>query len=351
MSIHLTESQFIRQINEWLPGSRNRDLCFLQISQGKNVSPLDIKTPTDIYQSKYTGTIIIKNRREIDDTPSPHAADEIDVISVSNAVPNAQEIALTQVSEAVPIAQEMEDLLFFLIAQEIEDLLFSNVTVEIDATLVSQENDDTLHSNGTGEIDDHLVSNPSPITQEIVDPLVSDAVPITPESSRVTREEENFDLPFELRTPSDINFARDMFLSQLTEKQEFLVDRSKRFEQAVTLYQDESIMSCTLYIRFNNEEGDDFDGLTREFFSVFWERFFDKYCRGHTLKYIYLMPENIPPLPLCMAAGRILLHGFILTRFVPININAFFKAFSPVEESFFKRELFSSRKRLQCFIR
>ena len=109
---------------------------------------------------------------------------------------------------------------------------------------------------------------------------------------------------------------------------------------------------------FNDEDGDDFDGLTSEFFSLFWKSFFNHYCKGHTMQFIELHPQNIPTSSVCLSAGRILLHGFIFTGYLPINLNSalifsltsrdpskdlildcFLKSFTTSEEQFLKQSL------------
>ena len=108
---------------------------------------------------------------------------------------------------------------------------------------------------------------------------------------------------------------RDLLLTDITATQQVLVSRENLFEQALDIYKDDSIRGCRLCVAFNDEDGDDFDGLTREF------SFFNHYCKGHTMQFIELHPQNIPTSSVCLSAGRILLHGFILTGYLPINLN------------------------------
>ena len=54
---------------------------------------------------------------------------------------------------------------------------------------------------------------------------------------------------------------------------------------------------------------------------MFWAIFANKFGKCDTYKYINLAPRNIPSISLCESAGRILLHGFLLIGYLPININ------------------------------
>ena len=152
---------------------------------------------------------------------------------------------------------------------------------------------------------------------------------------------------------------RDLLLMDITTTQQVLVSRENLFEQALDIYKDDSICGCRLYVAFNDDDGDDFDGLTREIFSLFWKSFFNHYCKGHTMQFIELHPQNIPTSLVCLSAGRILLHGFILTGYLPINLNSalicslltsrdpskdlildcFLKSFTTAEEHFLKRSI------------
>ena len=73
-------------------------------------------------------------------------------------------------------------------------------------------------------------------------------------------------------------------------------------------------------MRFEGETGDDLDGLTREFFSIFWAEFTQK-LPGNVRKYFAVDPCSVMATDDLKAVGRILVHGFLLTGYLPLYIN------------------------------
>ena len=59
-------------------------------------------------------------------------------------------------------------------------------------------------------------------------------------------------------------------LGEMQETQELLLERGEISRCAIEYYKDHDIVKCKLYVSYLNEPGDDFKGLTREFFSEFW---------------------------------------------------------------------------------
>lgn len=63
---------------------------------------------------------------------------------------------------------------------------------------------------------------------------------------------------------------------------EIEIDRSKIMDQLLEIYSSagDTIIGQTLKVRFLKEEGDDFGGLTKELFSLFWQvrKYFIKCC-------------------------------------------------------------------------
>ena len=119
----------------------------------------------------------------------------------------------------------------------------------------------------------------------------------------------------------ELTIAREEILENILDTQEILVERVNVFEDALKIYEDNSILKCKLYVKFKDEEGYDFNGLTREFFSEFWKKFLETYGKGDSYKYTSICSDNIPSVSLCISAGRILHHRFLMTDYLPINMN------------------------------
>ena len=67
---------------------------------------------------------------------------------------------------------------------------------------------------------------------------------------------------------------RERKLGEMQETQELLLERGEISQCAIDYYmKDHDIVKCKLYVSYLNEPGDDFQGLTREFFSEFWRNF------------------------------------------------------------------------------
>eukprot|EP00112_Aurelia_sp_Birch-Aquarium-sp1_P015961 Seg3578.3 transcript_id=Seg3578.3/GoldUCD/mRNA.D3Y31 product="Ubiquitin-protein ligase E3A" protein_id=Seg3578.3/GoldUCD/D3Y31 len=80
-----------------------------------------------------------------------------------------------------------------------------------------------------------------------------------------------------------------------TTTQQLLLRRDHIVDDAVQQYQDIAILHHKLSVKFDGEKGEDLDGLTREFFSLF-----------------SLNPTKMIDADELKAVGRILMHGYIL---------------------------------------
>ena len=60
ISVHWTETQFVRQINEWLPMSTGRELSFYRLTQSRTLIEMDVRTPAGIDFRR--GVLVIKNK-------------------------------------------------------------------------------------------------------------------------------------------------------------------------------------------------------------------------------------------------------------------------------------------------
>ena len=67
----------------------------------------------------------------------------------------------------------------------------------------------------------------------------------------------------------DMTELREQKLSEMSGTQEMLLERGEILS-AIEYYKEHDIVRRKLYVSFLNEPGDDFMGLTREFFSEFW---------------------------------------------------------------------------------
>lgn len=105
---------------------------------------------------------------------------------------------------------------------------------------------------------------------------------------------------------------RSQIVNTMVHKQQILVSREDL---------DASIMDCRVYVRFLGEQGDDMDDLTREFYSSFWVRFANDHIQGESSKYFCLTPQFGLSDEQLLAAGRILIHGFVLTGYLPIHVS------------------------------
>ena len=95
--------------------------------------------------------------------------------------------------------------------------------------------------------------------------------------------------------------------------------RENLIDEAIKIYMEKPFLICKkLHVTFVGEEGLDLDGVSREFFSLFWKHFLYQYFRNS-------LPMMKPSLFAIdkefVAAGRILVHGYILLGYLPININ------------------------------
>ncbi|XP_057293355.1 uncharacterized protein LOC130621984 [Hydractinia symbiolongicarpus] len=78
--------------------------------------------------------------------------------------------------------------------------------------------------------------------------------------------------------------------------------------------------SNKLFVKFLNESGEDADGVTRDFFASYWLRFNQQYGYGENMKFFMLNLHNLNDSVIFTSAGRILLHGFIVGGYLPLQI-------------------------------
>ena len=100
-----------------------------------------------------------------------------------------------------------------------------------------------------------------------------------------------------------------------------------------------------IYVRYDGENGEDADGLSRAIFSDLWDEFLKVHGKGRgSSQYITISPDNLPSAVHLKAVGKILILGYILNDYIPYFINKAqlfflftmnFPSDSLIEKSFF----------------
>ena len=136
-----------------------------------------------------------------------------------------------------------------------------------------------------------------------------------------SEEEEMNDTDITFRqpvTPSKVDVARKAVLSLFTATQQILVRRREIVTDAINQFQGSDMLHCRLFVSFAGESGEDLDGLTGEFFTVFWQE-----CgilAGMQYKYFAINPTRALSIEEVKAVGRIFIQGFILSNYIPVQI-------------------------------
>ena len=77
--------------------------------------------------------------------------------------------------------------------------------------------------------------------------------------------------------------------------------------------EDPDIVKCRLNVHFFGEKGVNFGGVTKYFFTSFWEVAFQTYFDGDVVKVPLASPQKLPDKPRMQALGRVLKPGWRLT--------------------------------------
>ena len=88
-----------------------------------------------------------------------------------------------------------------------------------------------------------------------------------------------------------------------------IIQRSKIISDALNFYKSYDFTSSKLYVKFDGEEGEDLDGVTREFFSSFWYTFRKQRMEGASH---YTFKVNFAKI---LSANELNCLGRILSRF------------------------------------
>ena len=212
LSLLLSPTQFQQLIMELFPKLRNNFYLY-RLVKAKKLQRLLVESPADLKPHKYSGAIILSNE---------------------------------QFSEPNQQCQETTGSSF-------------NIANERSETILPSPFITPHHSSSTA-----LVLNASPIV-----------------SSNLLDNSERINHIFnggtsELSTSSETSSLQSIRAEQFSKLcgiHQVIIQRSKIISDAVNFYKSYDVTSSNLYVKFNGEEGEDVDGVTREFFSSFWNTF------------------------------------------------------------------------------
>ena len=129
------------------------------------------------------------------------------------------------------------------------------------------------------------------------------------------------DMPSIACQKSSVVHARRLrLLATIHETQELYIRRDHLMFDAMEQFHDFGTIK-KLYVKFADENGLDLDGLTRGFFADFWSDFLKIFGFGNDQLYLNIDPNNLLKPYQCKAAGSILVHGLVLTGYVPYYLN------------------------------
>ena len=290
LSLHLTEGQFKERIMELFPRLvPERPFSFHKLNKNKKPEIVNVLCPRDIKELRYFGVLIIVSgghARSI--SFAPHTTPIIGTISSAS---------ITRPLVTVPITTRHTNVIISTVSST--TVSTAQPSVEISTT--------PLHTSTV---------NTTSTTRS------------APPLSRPTLNEFNAsdsDDPVILEPADDeislITNKRSAMYDEFSTTQQVLINRENIFSQAIEWYKNDDIITCKLYVKFENERGEDLDGVTREFFSAFWQEFNKRYSSGAGKNFISLTCSNILDHESIIAIGRILIHGFLVAGYIPIFIN------------------------------
>ena len=70
----------------------------------------------------------------------------------------------------------------------------------------------------------------------------------------------------------------------LGETQQMLIRRDNIYHDTIEQYKDAEAIKCKVLVKFDDEVGEDLQGLTKQFFSLFWKSFVSMHCHGSNQK-------------------------------------------------------------------
>ena len=119
----------------------------------------------------------------------------------------------------------------------------------------------------------------------------------------------------------ELHLRRSKANNAATTLQQLLLRRDHIVDDAVQQYEDTTILHHKIVVKFDGEKGEDLEGLTREFFSLFWQNWAKKLAGSNKL-YISLNPTKVIGSEELHAVGKILMYGYILCGYLPYFVNA-----------------------------
>lgn len=100
-----------------------------------------------------------------------------------------------------------------------------------------------------------------------------------------------------------------------------IINRNRIISDMLQSYNNDEILRLRLFVRFEGEDAEDLSGVTKDLFSSFWREVKKMYMKGDRCFNFLISPENILNESELISFGRILLHGYKLTGFLPTFIN------------------------------
>ncbi|XP_057316242.1 uncharacterized protein LOC130657278 isoform X2 [Hydractinia symbiolongicarpus] len=293
ISIHLNEEQFDELLHELFPHLA-QNYGFFTLLTGGVYRKVNITKPSDIKTKKYTGTLIVANANEFPE----HGASTIETRTLQESY---RRFNTTTLSSDYAL-------------QPLQSVLTHRATQPSTSALTTNVSRSTVSTNAISPI---LASQTNLRTSEELETVIA------PRLNGPFQENPLSQLlpSFSRNNLNQFEVDRKTLLLALDSEQQLLIDRSNLVADAIEQYQDTSILDCKVFIKFLDEEGHDLDGLTKEFFSSFWIKFSEQYLKGENQKYFTVQPEPVLTDAQLKAVGMILVHGFLLTGYLPLMIN------------------------------
>ena len=98
------------------------------------------------------------------------------------------------------------------------------------------------------------------------------------------------------------------------------VARSNVISNKLQLYEDNTILQCKLNVQSKGEVGLGIGGPTRDLFASLWNAAYEEYFEGDTVNIPFCSPhQQIQMKTVFQKFGRILYHGWLLTKEIPVH--------------------------------
>ena len=118
---------------------------------------------------------------------------------------------------------------------------------------------------------------------------------------------------------SSIETKRKKALENLDDSSIVEIERWNVVSKLMEMYtNDDHVMECILQFKFKGELGQDFGGLSRETYSLFWKECSLKYFEGNDNSFV---PRNGLAREEYTTLGKIINHSYLLTGIFPVCFN------------------------------